>query len=131
MPSWARWCAFLSGDVGAVEPDGAGHVLLQAGDHVERGRLAGAVRADEPGDDAGLDVEIDVAHGAVAPELHIDAPDFEQGHQVSDPFCRSASSRSIQKRRNSVSALFTNTAAPATTTARPATPRMTDDVTSR
>jgi hypothetical protein len=42
----------------AVDPDPAGGGLIQAGDHPHRGRLAGPVRAEEAGHDAGLDDEV-------------------------------------------------------------------------
>ena len=57
MPSRARWCGRLRGDVDAVERDVPARRRLQPGDDVEQRRLAGAVRADQPGDAARLDVE--------------------------------------------------------------------------
>src|SRR5215470_7228660 len=42
----------------AVDPDPARGGLIQAGDHPHRGRLAGPVRAEEAGHDAGPDDEV-------------------------------------------------------------------------
>src|SRR2546421_43587 len=50
-------------DVGACEEDASGRRLVQPGDDVEEGRLAGAVRADEADDRSLGDGEVDRAHG--------------------------------------------------------------------
>jgi hypothetical protein len=49
-----------AGDVLAVEHDTAGGRLVDAGEHVEERRLAGAVRADQRDDRASRDREVDV-----------------------------------------------------------------------
>ena len=53
-------CARLAQEVLAVEDDAAGVRLVEARDDVERRRLAGAVRPDQPGDLALVDRERDV-----------------------------------------------------------------------
>ena len=50
-------------------------------DHVERGRLAGAVRPDQPDDLAFLDVERDPVEGDDPAEPASDIPQREQGHR--------------------------------------------------
>ena len=55
-------------------PDVGGDV---AGDDVEQGRLAGAVRAEDGAALAVSDVEIDVAHGMQAAEAPADPPQAE------------------------------------------------------
>src|SRR5581483_9605299 len=50
----------LAGDVRAVEDDATRGRLVDAGDHVEEGRLAGAVRTDQRDDRAARDREVDV-----------------------------------------------------------------------
>ena len=52
--------------LGAVEDDAAALRLVEAGDAVEERGLAGAVRADEAGDGAGVDREVHVLQHAVA-----------------------------------------------------------------
>ena len=52
--------------------------LVEAGDAVEDGRLAGAVGADERGDVAAADRERQVAHGDEAAEAHGQVLDDEQ-----------------------------------------------------
>ena len=67
-------------DVLAVEHDAPAHGVLQARDHVEHGGLAGPVRTDQPGDLAGLHIEVDAAHGRVPAEADGRATHLEQGH---------------------------------------------------
>jgi hypothetical protein len=58
-------------DVGPVEPDRAGRGRDEARDHVERGRLAGAVGAEQADDLALAQLERDVVHHvALAVRLH-------------------------------------------------------------
>src|SRR5699024_380129 len=49
----------------AIDRDPAGGGLAQAHDHPHRGGLAGAVRAEETGDAAGVDGEADAAHSGL------------------------------------------------------------------
>ena len=62
-----------SGDVGAVEIDAALVGLDQAGDHVEHGRLAGAVGAEQADRLAFADVKADALHHFAADEAFLDA----------------------------------------------------------
>ena len=55
--------------------------LVQARDDVERRRLAGAVRADQPRDVALLDVERDAVEGDDAAEAHRHVPYLEERHR--------------------------------------------------
>ena len=57
-----------AGDVAAVEQHLAAIGAQMAGDQVEKGRLAGAVRPDHCGDLAGRDGEADPADGGEAGE---------------------------------------------------------------
>ena len=50
------------GDVFAVEPDAPAVARVDAGDHVEKGGLAGSIRADETEDLVTLDSEIEGIH---------------------------------------------------------------------
>src|SRR3546814_10654862 len=59
-------------DVAPADGDGASAGGLQAADDVEERRLAGAVGADEPGDDAGGCVDLDAVQGGPASEAHAD-----------------------------------------------------------
>src|SRR5690606_29162190 len=52
----------LGGDVGAVEDDAPGVRRHQPDDHVEAGGLAGAVRAEQADDFAGVQAQAEVAH---------------------------------------------------------------------
>ena len=54
--------------------------LLQSRDRVEDRGLARAVRTDEPGDAAALDVEVDVGHRVVATEADREPAGFKQRH---------------------------------------------------
>ena len=67
-------------DVVFVEGDGAAAALLQSGDGVEDRGLTGAVRADEPGDAATLDIEVDLGHGVVSAEARGEPANFKQRH---------------------------------------------------
>src|SRR4051794_8684974 len=80
--SLERWEA---GDVLAVEQDLAPSGVLQAGDDVEQRRLAGSVRADEPGDAAGLGAQIHVLDGDVAAESDGDGLDVKERHEGPPP----------------------------------------------
>ncbi len=52
----------MVGQLAAGDGGGARSRGIEAEDHPHRGRLAGAVRAQEAGDDAGLDGESEVVH---------------------------------------------------------------------
>ena len=66
-----------AGNVAAGEPDGAGIRPAKAAEEVEHGRLAGAVRADQRGDRAALDVEARAGDGEQAVEGLHRATDFK------------------------------------------------------
>jgi len=53
--------------------------LVETGDAIEHGGLAGAVRADQRGDLAALGLEREVVDGHQAAELHRQVLDLEQG----------------------------------------------------
>ena len=77
-PSRAISCGLGAGDVLAAEQDRARGRRQLAGQHLEEGALAGAVRADQA---AQLDLaqgEVDVADGVHAAEAHGDAVRLEQ-----------------------------------------------------
>src|SRR6185503_489234 len=71
----------------AAEPDLARRTGDDAHDRVQRGRLAGAVRADQPDDLAPPHREREVAHGRDRPVAELDPVDGEQrlrlGHSSS------------------------------------------------
>jgi len=67
------------------EPDAAAGGPVNAGDEVEHGCFAGAIRADEAGDLAGLEGEVEVIDGAQAAEEVGYPADVKQGQEVS-PF---------------------------------------------
>src|SRR4030042_615844 len=54
--------------------------LVNAGYHVEKGRLACAVRADQACDHAFLDIEVEVAQRCQAAKLLTDSSSFQQRH---------------------------------------------------
>ena len=87
------------GDVLACELDDAGRHLVDAGDHVEERRLAGAVRPDEAYDRALGDREVDVVHGHEAAEFLAQRGRLEEqlGHQR----CTSTSGSSCTPSSNS------------------------------
>ena len=62
-PRRARWCGRQLRDRRAVERDRARR-WHEAGERVDRGRLAGAVRPDQPDELAGLDAQVEVVDGA-------------------------------------------------------------------
>src|ERR687884_115471 len=61
--------AVSCGFIPAVEDHGARRRLVDARQHVEEGRLAGAVRADQADDRAARNEEVDVVDGDEAAEL--------------------------------------------------------------
>src|SRR5215469_7939965 len=67
-----------AGDLGFIEVDVAAVHPPVAGDHVEQGRLPGAVRPDQPGDAAALDLDRAVAERVHTPERLRDALGPEQ-----------------------------------------------------
>ena len=67
-----------AGDVLVLEDDRARRRLVDARDHVEERRLAGAVRADQADDRAPLDREVDVVDGDEAAELLAELLDLEE-----------------------------------------------------
>src|SRR5205823_4772759 len=68
----------LAGDVDAVEEDPARRGAVEAGEHVEERRLAGAVRADQADDRALGDREVEVVDREQAAELLTDVVGHEQ-----------------------------------------------------
>ena len=92
----------------AVERDLAGLRAVEASDHVEGSRLAGAVRADQAGDLALLHLERDVVQRDDAAEAARDVLQLEERHQAR-PWTRSRrrpSTRSPFARRPSWSYSF-------------------------
>ena len=81
MPLPTIRCGALAEERLAVELDLARVGLVEARDDVERGRLAGAVRPDQPGDVPLLHVERDAVEGDDASEAKRDVPDGEEGHR--------------------------------------------------
>ena len=81
MPSRARRVALGAGDVerrrAGCRPDGR---LLQPGDDVEQRRLPGAVRTDQPGDPAGLDLDRRAIEREQTAERNRDVVDLEERH---------------------------------------------------
>ena len=69
-------------DVLAVENDAARCRREEAGDQIEEGRLAGAVRADDGAQLAGLDRHRDIVDGDQAAEMLRDVFDLEQTHDA-------------------------------------------------
>src|SRR5439155_4404012 len=71
----AAYSVRLTGDVEAGDDGGARRDREQRGDHAHGRGLAGAVRAEESEDLAGVDAQIDAAHGfhrARAPSVCLD-----------------------------------------------------------
>ena len=66
------------GDLFALPADGAGVRLVGAGEHLDQGRLAGAVLPEQAVHLAGADLEVDAVEGADAGELLDDAGHLEQ-----------------------------------------------------
>ena len=67
-------------DLLAIEQHLTRRRSVKAGDHVEKGRLASAVRADQTGDRAFLDIEVESAHRGQAAKMLADFSSFQQGH---------------------------------------------------
>src|SRR3954453_185562 len=67
-----------------VEGDVAGGRDVVAGDHVEEGRLAGPVRADERHDRSTRDIEVDVVDGRQTAELLRPPARADEGHRRVD-----------------------------------------------
>src|SRR5580704_1456894 len=63
----------LAGQVAALEEDGPGRRLLEAGDHHERARLARAARPEQRDELAARDVETDPVDG-IAPTVRLHEP---------------------------------------------------------
>src|SRR5262249_37413664 len=68
-PAFGDVMRWLAGEVVAVEDDLTGRRGIDAGDHVEEGRLARSVRADQAHDRPPRDREVDVVDGEQAVEL--------------------------------------------------------------
>ena len=68
------------GDVGFADMDGAIADRQHAGDHVDDGGLAGAVRTDQPGDLAGRNLQIGVLRGDHAAEILGQAGQRQRAH---------------------------------------------------
>ena len=68
--------------IAALQRDAALGRLVEAGDAVEHGGLAGAVRPDQRGDGAALDVEGQIVDGDEAAEAHGQMLDAEHGGAV-------------------------------------------------
>ena len=65
-------------DLLAAEHDGAGRRPLEAGEHVDERRLAGAVRADQPEDLALPQLEVDAVERLDAADVHADVSRLEK-----------------------------------------------------
>ena len=73
--------ARLGDDVVARDLRGAARGAQERGEHADRGRLAGAVRAEEGVDLALGDVEVDAAHGLyLVSELPFQPPNLDRSH---------------------------------------------------
>ncbi len=70
------------GDVALSVADSTGGGCVEAGDAVEEGRLAGAVRADDPDDLPLVDAQVDVAQGLHAAEADVDVARLEERGSV-------------------------------------------------
>ena len=90
-PARAMRCAGHAGDIGPVEPDGAGIGAREPHDQRHHRRLAGAVRADQPDDFAGAQIETHVLDGDHAAETFA-----ELAHLQAD---RAGHSRSLRVQR--------------------------------
>ena len=77
-PSRATWCGDELAQRPAVEGPGAGVGLVEAGQQVEQRGLAGAVRADQAGDAAALDLQVVDRHGGETAEGAGDAVDDDR-----------------------------------------------------
>src|ERR1700738_5131845 len=71
-----------AGDVFALEDDIACRRAFDAHDRLHRGRLAGAVRADQTENLAGAHLEAQVLNGGEATEALDQAADFENGSVI-------------------------------------------------
>src|SRR5207247_5023681 len=67
----------LTGDVVAIEHDAPAGGGVDARQHVEEGRLAGAVRTDEAHDGAGGNGEVELGDGDEAAEFLANVPRLE------------------------------------------------------
>src|SRR6202011_5507536 len=70
-----------TGNVNAVEPDGAAVGEQLAGHQVEHGCLTGAVGADQSGDGTGLDRKGHTVDGPDPAEVAVDVEQLEQGQR--------------------------------------------------
>src|SRR4029077_5948122 len=79
-------------DVDAVEEHRTALRTHDPADHVEEGRLAGAVGPHEPDDLAGVEVTADPVEGVDAPEADVHVANIKQSrHRASPWLCRLAS----------------------------------------
>ena len=83
MPSAGGVLRRVDRDVGAVEQEAAGVGAVDAGETLHERRLAGAVVADQRGDLAGVDREVDVVQHVHRAEALVDA-----GASSTAPRCR-------------------------------------------
>ena len=79
----------LAGDVLAVEDDVALGRLVDAGEHVKHGGLAGAVGADQTIEVAFLDGKVQLSNGLQAAESNTQVAYFQQCHVKPPPSCSS------------------------------------------
>src|SRR5262249_31865659 len=80
----------------AVQRQAAGRCPVEAGDAVEHRRFAGAVRPDQCGDIAALDLEIEVIDGDDAAETHGQMLDPQHGEAVARRQPRPSVTRSTE-----------------------------------
>ena len=94
-------------DRGAVEQHLAGVRLVEPRDDVERRRLAGAVRPDQPRDVPFLDVERDAVESDDSAEAQGDVPYLEEGHPqetLNGPGAAVARKRRVSRRDGELAA---------------------------
>ncbi len=58
-----------AGDILAIEDHAAGGRAVKPGNNIEKGCLAGAIRADQSGDRSGLDGQRHIVDGLDSPEI--------------------------------------------------------------
>ena len=71
----------VDSDIDAIDGGGAGIRAKEAGDHLHRGGLAGAVGAEEAKDVTAVDTERDAIHGAFGTVGFYEAFDFNHGEK--------------------------------------------------
>ena len=96
-PAAVRWCGGIVVMSVPSSSDLAGGRLVEAGQHVERGGLAGAVRPDQRVNAAAPDRDIDAVDGLQAAEIFRQALDLE--HDIAADAGRLQQQRGRRRRR--------------------------------